>query len=248
MHTLVALLGILPTFVMMLNTLLPQRAPHLKCKPRRKWSNLYMCLVTTGANKETVFRSTDLMKRLQELDTRITFVVLLDSPSSLTSEELGVEVVRVPPSFAPSHAKYKARALEYFRIQKALAPTDWVLHLGEETAVDEHCVRACIAFMERSRFDIGQGLITYNTVNYWHNPWLTFAEIARFRQDLGPFQATYSWIGIPLWGCHGSFILVSGRAANAVAWSTACVAEDSWFASEAWHRERLSVGFCALSG
>lgn len=44
---------------------------------------------------------------------------------------------------------YKARALEYFRIRAQLGPEDWVLHLDEETLIDEHCIRACIDFIER---------------------------------------------------------------------------------------------------
>ncbi|EDU49778.1 hypothetical protein PTRG_06858 [Pyrenophora tritici-repentis Pt-1C-BFP] len=104
-------------------------------KPKvRHWDNLYITLVTKGTNRETVKRSAATMRHIQSLSSRITFIVLTDEGSSVASLELGVKIVVVPKSFSPPTAKYKARALEYFRINQQLTDTDWVLHLDEETA------------------------------------------------------------------------------------------------------------------
>ena len=97
------------------------------------------------------------MRCLKEIDSRVHFVILTDGDSKLCN--IGndwIQLVAVPKAFTPSKAKYKARALEYFRIAMRFEPQDWILHLDEETAVDEHCVRACFDFIERSSYDYGQ--------------------------------------------------------------------------------------------
>ncbi len=100
------------------------------------------------------------MQHLLYLDSRIQFVVLTESGPNTNFpglKEYGVEVVQVPKSFRPEKAMYKARALEYFRRMKAFGDEDWVLHLDEETAVDDHCVLTCLDFIEREvRWDYGQ--------------------------------------------------------------------------------------------
>lgn len=60
-----------------------------------------------------------------------------------------MQVHSVPEDFSPPEAKYKARALEYFRLIQELTPADWILHLDEETNMDEHAIRQCIEVMER---------------------------------------------------------------------------------------------------
>ena len=66
-------------------------------------------------------------------------------------------MIGTPPTFRPKRALYKARALEWFRKSIALHDDDWVLHLDEETVVDEHNIKACFAFAEQQAdFDYGQ--------------------------------------------------------------------------------------------
>ena len=62
--------------------------------------------------------------------------------------------------FTPSKAKYKSRCLEWFRLSKCLKDTDWVLHIDEETVIDEECIHACLDMIERSDADIGQVSLT----------------------------------------------------------------------------------------
>ena len=54
----------------------------------------------------------------------------------------------VPDSFSPSHAKFKARSLEWFRIHYRLSESDWVLHLDEETHVDLDAIEKCLDFIQ----------------------------------------------------------------------------------------------------
>lgn len=66
-----------------------------------------------------------------------------------------VNVVSAPASFQPAHAKYKGRALEWCRLHWKLSELDWVLHLDEETEIDEYLVQAYLDFIERETEDIG---------------------------------------------------------------------------------------------
>lgn len=70
-----------------------------------------------------------------------------------------VHVDICPKSFQPKVARYKARALEWFRIQQTLSNEDWVLHLDEETRVDEKVIKTCLNFIERGDKDIGMVIL-----------------------------------------------------------------------------------------
>jgi hypothetical protein len=91
------------------------------------------------------------MRDLHKVDHRVQLVVLHDVGYSNFDHlrYFGVETIRVPGDFQPRTAKYKARALEFFRRHVNCGDDDWILHLDEETIVDDHCVAACIDFIER---------------------------------------------------------------------------------------------------
>lgn len=214
----------------MVTTIPPQRQD-------RRWETLYLCLVSKGTNRETVLRTITALHHLQQ-GHRIRLVLLTEEGRDFDAAQLGCDVIFVPHDYSPPLARYKARKLEYFRIHR-LRERDWALHLDEETLVDNHCIQACVDFIERTSWEWGQGIITYNTVNYWLNPVLTFGDILRFRDDLGRFQFQHGRLHKSIWGCHGSFLLSSGKVENAVGWNTDCLAEDFWFADKAW---RLGYG------
>lgn len=65
-----------------------------------------------------------------------------------------VQIVVVPSAFTPSKAKYKARALEYYRRNQQLGSGDWVLHLDEESMIDEAVMEACINSITKSDIDM----------------------------------------------------------------------------------------------
>lgn len=91
------------------------------------------------------------MRDLHKVDSRVQLVILHDG-SHTTFDHLKyfqVDMVRVPYEFQPQKAKHKARALEFFRRHVNFGEDDWILHLDEETMVDDHCVAACIDFIER---------------------------------------------------------------------------------------------------
>jgi len=98
------------------------------------------------------------MADLVKFDKRVEFIVVSDATLGLEHlEAYGVKTVAVPPDYTPVKAKFKARALEYFRLQMKFGPDDWVLHLDEETFIDEHCLCTCFDWLERAvEYDYGQ--------------------------------------------------------------------------------------------
>ncbi|KAI8180803.1 Beta-1,4-mannosyltransferase bre-3 [Colletotrichum sp. SAR 10_75] len=142
-----------------------------------------------------------------------------------------VQIIVVPSAFTPSKAKYKARALEYYRRNQQLGSGDWVLHLDEESMIDEAVMEACINSITKSDIDMFMGTLHYNDVNHWKNGFLSTAETLRSQEDFGKFSFSVRMRNKPMLGwMHGSWILINGAVENATTWDTDCQAEDFWFA------------------
>lgn len=106
---------------------------------------------------QAVIRSCEKMRHLNQLDSRIQLCIATDQPHEKSFLHLGLSVISTPASFRPKKALYKARALEWFRLQVQLYDDDWVLHLDEETVIDDHTVKACLQFAEMEiSLDFGQ--------------------------------------------------------------------------------------------
>lgn len=67
----------------------------------------------------------------------------------------GFEQLQVPVDFRAERATHKARVLERYRRQANLTDHDWVLHLDEETEIDEYLMKTCLDFIERGSDDVG---------------------------------------------------------------------------------------------
>ena len=107
--------------------------------------------------QQAVVRSVNEMRHLQQLDSRVKFSIVTDQPHEQSFINLGVNLIGTPASFRPPKALYKARALEWFRLQAKLDDNDWVLHLDKETIVDDHTIKACLKFAKtETEFDMGQ--------------------------------------------------------------------------------------------
>lgn len=87
------------------------------------------------------------------------FFIVLDDMDKAVLDSLSfpsfVQVVQVPKTFTTVQAKYKARALEYFRQSHHFTDQDWILHLDEESKIDYTVVQSCVDFIERGHEDIG---------------------------------------------------------------------------------------------
>lgn len=91
-----------------------------------------------------------------QFDPRLETVILTAVPYSIQLHDFGIRVEATPTHFSPSKAKYKARNLEYCRKALKLQTDDWVLHIDEDSLIDEHALRACIAFIECEQYEFGQ--------------------------------------------------------------------------------------------
>ena len=121
------------------------------------------------------------MKHLPRLVDRVSLHILTEERhASRFRKYSDVTLDVVPSTFEPAKAKHKARALEWFRLSKALSDQDWVLHLDEESVADEHCIRACLDLIERSDADFGQVIFSYSeltrhvAMNYELTPIMRF--------------------------------------------------------------------------
>lgn len=190
---------------------LPLRAgSDLRSVPdRRQVRRLYVCVVSKGLNREALRRTWEQLAPL--MDERMQLDVVTDLP-------VDVPHIRVPAEFTPERARFKARALEYYRVTMNLTPEDWVLHLDEESVVDREGLEACLLFCRRSPHLMGQGVIFYNNHGFWRHRLIAVADAVRTGDDLGRFFAQFAWVQRPIFGVHGSFLLVNGALENEITW------------------------------
>ena len=196
----------------------------------RYFNHLYIVVVTKGSNRDAVYRGWNSLRDLRDPERGIHLFVLTDAPHYFPD----ISCITVPHSFQTTHAKYKARALEYFRLTMRLGADDWVLHLDEESTIDHGSLEACINFIERTKYHFGQGIILYNQHEYWKRPLITVADAIRVGDDIGRFHFQYKTIHQPIFGAHGSFLLTNGALENDITWEISGMTEDFEFALRSW--------------
>ncbi|EXJ91982.1 hypothetical protein A1O3_00532 [Capronia epimyces CBS 606.96] len=180
---------------------------------------------------------------LKSIDGRLEFHIVTeeDAVSGLQHLKGLAQVHGVPSKFAPRKAKYKARALEWFRQKQTLTAQDWILHVDEETMLDHFALRACLETVETDgKASIAQGVILYNARHYWKNILTTYADCVRTLDDFGRYQFQFNHVHRPVFGMHGAYLLINGEVENAVTWETDNLTEDYWFALQA---DRLGFRF-----
>ncbi|OQD82740.1 hypothetical protein PENANT_c020G03800 [Penicillium antarcticum] len=199
----------------------------------RRLGTLYVCLVTKGTNVQTAINTTKCWDNLKQRDhPSVKFHVLVDSENSDSFSQLPsyIKVDQVPKDVPVKKAKYKARAQEYFRLKYKFSKEDWVLHLDEESEMDDRALQTTLDFIERGTADLGMGTIYYTSANHWKNMFLSAAEVARVTEDYGRFQLPLLLFNRPFVGwTHGSWLLINGAVENAIGWDTDNVCEDYWF-------------------
>lgn len=156
----------------------------------------------------------------------------------------------VPADYQTPHgAKFKARALQYMlerRTARLAGDEDrhniWVLHLDEESTLTPQALVGIREFTEvydlrRTPGAIGQGEILYNAGLYGQDPLIDTVDAVRTGDDLGRFRMQFNWLHKPVFGMHGSFVLVPARIERKVTWDgggRGSITEDAWFALSAW--------------
>jgi len=215
---------------------MPLRTPKLVTRDpeqARRVDNLYILTVTKGDNRDAVMRSWEAHRHLEQLHPAIRVHVLTDEPHIIES----INCFTCPTSFKVSHSKYKARALEWYRQTMQFTQYDWVLHLDEESVIDDDSVMRVLDFiMFEKDYHFGQGVILYNQYRYWKNWFFTVADAIRVSDDLARFHLQYTYFHKPVFGAHGSFLLTNGEVENAITWDLGSLTEDFEFAVAAWKK------------
>lgn len=158
----------------------------------------------------------------------------------------------VPLNYTTQYrSRFKARALTYLQEQVRPQQEDWYIYLDEESLVDEKLLAGLYRFIQRSidfeirsRNDrkkhhpaglIGQGSILYQGGNWFFRG----ADALRTADDLGRFRIQYA-LGKPLFGIHGSFIVVRGIDDARLSFdvgSANSITEDAAWALRAWAKD-----------
>jgi beta-1,4-mannosyltransferase len=169
--------------------------------------------------------------------------VVSDRAVSLDNDPSGLtRVIVVPADFRPSAGSlYKARALTYLQSQIKPGPADWYLYLDEESKLDSSVIAGIYRFIGRTLRSgahrrrgrvIGQGAILYQGGHWFFRG----ADGLRTADDLGRFRLQYA-LGMPLFGIHGSYILVSGQDDQRLSFDVGprnSLTEDAAWALRAW--------------
>jgi cellulose synthase/poly-beta-1,6-N-acetylglucosamine synthase-like glycosyltransferase len=127
---------------------------------KRSFNRLLICLVTRGDQKEIVHRSITSMQDIcKKHSDRVSLHIVTEERNAGVFYGLFRDHVRihaVPSAYRALKAKYKARSLEWFRQKMELQDDDWVLHLDEETILDEYAIKTCLDFMtKQTETDVG---------------------------------------------------------------------------------------------
>jgi beta-1,4-mannosyltransferase len=171
-------------------------------------------IVSRGINTEAL-TATILRCRAESRATplfRYIIEVITDtSHDGLPPPAPDLAYIRVPKSYrTPGGTRSKARALEYALQASPLPDQAWIVHLDEETRPTPSGVRGiarAIAEEEESgQLRIGQGTIVYHR-NWKAHPFFTLSDCIRTGSDLGRLYLSMR-AGIPLFGLHGSYIVV----------------------------------------
>ncbi|KAF2164708.1 glycosyltransferase family 2 protein [Zasmidium cellare ATCC 36951] len=213
----------------------------------RNFSRLLICLVTRGDQEDVVRRSVLAMQdMISTFGPKVSLHILTEEANSYkfrrTFDE-HVPVHGVPASHKCRLAKYKARSLEWFRIHMRLQDDDWVLHIDEETVIDEYCIEKCFDFITKQNSnEIGTGVIHYNLEGFWNCILPTIGDLSRVQDDWGRCQWSANYRQRASLGIHGAFFLCSGKVENAVTWETAHLTEDYWFLLRAM-KQNFRIGW-----
>jgi egghead protein (zeste-white 4 protein) len=195
-------------------------------------------IVSRGINKdalrETIYRTRAAMQRTPLFRYAIE-VVIDTSPDGLPAPARDLRYLVVPAGYrTPNGSRYKARALEYASQVAPLADRAWLVHSDEETVPTRSGIQGIARMIaeeeESGNLRIGQGAITYHR-NWRERPILTLADVIRTGDDLGRFYLAMR-TGIPLFGLHGSFIVVRNDVEQRVGFDlgpAGSVTEDAWW-------------------
>jgi egghead protein (zeste-white 4 protein) len=215
---------------------------------------LIVAYVSRG-DQPTALRRSMLVTRavLRDHGVRSVIEAVTDIPvaSEHRLDASNVEVIYelVPPEYqTPKGARFKARALQYLLERRTArlagaeeAENVWILHLDEESTLTPEALFGVRDFIRKYDLRctpgaIGQGEILYNGGQYGRNPLIETVDSVRTGDDLGRFRTQFALLHRPIFGMHGSFVLVPAKVERLITWDgggASSITEDAWFALSA---------------
>lgn len=212
---------------------------------------LIVTYVSRGDNfqalERSIAESAAVLERLK-VDYQIDVVTDIAVAHKVESR-LNTHFHVVPSDFTTgSNTKYKARALHYMVEARkhpdhhsANHPDVWILHLDEESTVSESAIYGILEFINNpaNANKIGQGEIKYNAHKYASDLLISATDSIRTGDDLGRFRFQYKLTKRPVFGMHGSFVLVPQAIERQIGFDLSpkqSITEDAYFAFKAADR------------
>lgn len=204
---------------------------------------LHIRIVTRGTNAGAVQRTIEADRAAIAAFTDLYGVHPRVTIEVVTENRLPIDLAQyvVPSDFqTPQGALFKARALQYAIGAVPIAHNAWILHCDEETQLTLDGLTGCLQFLQEEIKTarpgeypaVGQGAILYHR-DFWRRPFLTLADSMRTALDFGYFRVQSHIWHRPLFGLHGSFILVRQDVERAVDFdfdSYRSITEDAYWA------------------
>ncbi len=152
---------------------------------------------------------------------------------------------------------YKGRALQYALENSDIPDDAWIMHCDEESHAHESLIQGIYNAVREEeasgQHHIGQGAILYYNSLKAH-PFLTLADSIRTGDDIGRFHLQNRYWKVPVWGFHGSFILVRNSVEKETGFDfgpNGSITEDAFWAlasAEKGARSRWVDGFMVEQG
>jgi len=217
-----------------------------------KKAYLVFRIVTRGENvevlRENIAAIHDAFAHYPQEKGPYRIEVVSECPVDVAEKAQAQTVVYVVPgAYVTAHKSlFKARAMTYLQEQVRPEPEEWYVYLDEESLVDEVFVAGLYQFIQRSEALMHrsekrhpQGIIGQGTIIYQGGHWFfRSADAMRTADDLGRFRLQYG-LGVPLFGMHGSFIVVRGIDDARLSFDVgpgSSIAEDAAWALHAWRK------------
>jgi hypothetical protein len=222
---------------------------------------LVIVFVARGQNIDALGRSvfyTQTLLNRYSIHYEIEVVTDLDVETKIRNDyaTIGSKVFfyEVPDHYETENiAKYKARALHYLidSRKRSLLDNTWYLHFDEESQITLECIAGLHKFFKdkESHSVVAQGEIKYNAHNYGKNLLITAIDSIRTGDDLGRFRFQLKLLGVPVFGIHGSFILIPAKLEHHIGFDLGgrgSITEDAYFAltaAEMGYKFRWIDGF-----
>ena len=223
------------------------RAPS--APPRRIGNLVCWRVVSKGINAGALTATIEACRREMRYTPLFRYVieVIIDRNTAgegLPPEGGDLHYIRVPHGYVtPGGTAAKARALHYALQVSPLGPRGWLVHMDEESWPTRSGITGIAAMIsEEERVNprcprIGQGTITYHR-EWKHHPFFTLSDCIRSGSDKGRLYLSMK-IGVPLFGLHGSFIVVRNDVEQSVGFDIGprgSLTEDAWWGTLAMDR------------